>query len=100
MTRVAMDVFLARLEDEFPIYPVDVEPYTREDPTIAYFVHVLEVPVEELTRVAHRAWDLAAEVFGDEPIPFHLTTIDPEQSAEYFPDALEAFRRGEGRARA
>lgn len=97
MTQPLLERFLSRLRTEYPSYPLVVLPYSREDPTIEYFIHLLDVPIEELSRVLHHAWELAFEVFGEETIPFHLTPMDPEISAESFPEALEEHRRGPGR---
>ena len=77
--------FLDRLRAEWPAYCVVVRPYHRpEDPSITTFAYVLDVPVALLSKISRRAWRLAFEIYGDEPIPFHLSTVDPEASAIHF----------------
>ncbi len=82
------DAFLERLRQEFPKAEIVVEPHACEDdPSITLFVHVLGIPVGALSKASRRCWSLAFEVFGDHPIPFLLTTVDPETAATHFPDA-------------
>lgn len=86
--------FLARLEAEFPEYPLAVQRWCDpDDPSIEWFLNLLLVPLEELHAVSIRAWDVAIDEYGDELIPFHLTTVSPESSAKYFAKQLEADRR-------
>ena len=97
MTQSRLDQFLARLRAEYPKYTPLVRPYRRDDPDIEHFIDLLDVPVDQLTTVAFRALDLAHEVFGEGPLPFHLAPLDPEQSAKHLPPALEDERRRLGR---
>jgi hypothetical protein len=77
--------FLDRLRAEWPAHPIVVRPYHRpEDPSITGFAYVLDVPVDLLSKISRRAWRLAFEIYGDEPIPFHLSTVDPKASAIHF----------------
>jgi hypothetical protein len=85
-----MQQFLSALEAELPLgYVVHVRPYSlEEDEEIHWFIHILMVPSEELHPVAWRAWTLAGEIYGDEPTPFLMTSVNPESSTRHFPEAL------------
>jgi len=56
------------------------------------------VPRDRLHDVAWRAWEIAEEVYGDEPTTFLMTTVSPESSTEHFAKQLEAAGRGCDRA--
>jgi hypothetical protein len=93
MTRPLLDQFLARLRAEYPSYTPFVQPWRRDDPDIEYFIDLLNVPIDVSITVAFRTLDLAHEVYGEVPIPFHIAPLDPEQSAKYLPQALEDERK-------
>ena len=95
MTDTRLETYVRRLREEFPEYVVICLPYRRpDDETIEHFLHVLDVPEDELTPVTYRAIDLAIELYGEVNFPFHLTTIDPKTSVEYFAEHLAAARGG------
>lgn len=95
MTDAKLEVYLQRLREEFPDYVVACFPYrSPDDEAIEHFLHVLDVPEDELTPVTYRAFDLALELYGEINFPFHLTTVSPSISAEYFPEQLAAAGRG------
>ncbi|MBI5431809.1 MAG: hypothetical protein HZA52_03145 [Planctomycetes bacterium] len=86
MNQAKLDAFLATVQVRWPQYRVVVLPFTAdEDPAIRHFVHLLDVPDDAYRAVSDRAWELAFDVFGDEELPFVMTTIDPDASATYFP---------------
>ena len=89
MTASELKPFLDRVRSEWPGYPVSIRPWVSEDdPSIRYFIDILNVPEREHSRVEDRAWKLAFEIYGEQSIPFHMTTCDPATSATYFPDQV------------
>jgi len=83
--------FLGLLESKYPDFTVIRLPYSSEgDDSISSFIHILGVPKSMLTQVSEASWSLALDVFKDEPIPFLLTTVDPESSLAHFPDHLSS----------
>jgi hypothetical protein len=88
--------FLQRLDQEHAgEFVISVRPYScEEDRSITHFVNILMVPRGRLHNVAWRAWEIAEEVYGNEPTTFLMTTVSPESSAEHFAAQLEAAGRG------
>ncbi|MCC6407739.1 MAG: hypothetical protein IT453_11270 [Planctomycetes bacterium] len=81
-----LDKFLATVRARWPQYRIVAVPFTAdEDPAIQHFVHLLDVPDDAYESVSDRAWELAFDLFGDEELPFVMTTIDPDTSANHFP---------------
>jgi hypothetical protein len=87
--------FLDRLKAEFPSeFAIVVHPFTiEEDRSITHFVNILMVPRDRLHDVVWRAWEIAEEIYGDEPTTFLMTTVSPEATAEHFAEQLEATGR-------
>ncbi len=57
----------------------------EEDPAIRAFLWILDVPGEKLCEVEDFAIDRALDLYGDDPLPFHVTAASPETSAKYVP---------------
>ena len=89
MSDPRLSSFLARLRGEFPDFVVIALPFQcPDDDTIERFLHILDVPEEQLMSVTWRAIDIALEMYGDGPLPFALTTLDPETSKKHFAEEL------------
>jgi hypothetical protein len=91
------ETYLSRLRQEFPRYVLVVEPFRNPDEEpIEHFLHLLEVPEDDLLSSSGRALEIAFDMYGDDPLPFHLTSLDPEISRQYYATALEEARRKTG----
>lgn len=88
-----MDRFLERLRQAYPEYPISVQRYSSpDDPTIEYFIDILLVPDEKLHDTNWDAWGLAEEVYGEQSMPFLMSAVNPETSAEHAADDLSRGR--------
>jgi hypothetical protein len=78
---------LAReIESRWPGTRVEMRPCSdEEDPAIRAFLWILDVPVERLCEVEDFAIGRAFELYGDEPLPFHVSAASPETTAKHFP---------------
>lgn len=86
MTEQRLDSFVNALRARWPQYRIVVLPFTiEEDPVIRHFIHVLDVPEEQLVLVSDAAWNLVFDLYGNEEPPFLLTSVGPETSAKHFP---------------
>jgi hypothetical protein len=89
MTDPRMNAVLAAVTARFPGTRIEVRP--NPDPATATgmpdFAFILDVPPERGYEVSKFALEVAFAVFGDEPIPFLVGTVDPVQSAQCFPPA-------------
>jgi hypothetical protein len=91
-----LELFLERLRWEFEDYVVVALPYrSPDDETIEHFLHLLDVPEDDLGPATWKALEIAVEIYGEAPLPFHLTTIDPETSAKYYAKEVAAARARE-----
>jgi len=95
MSDQRLEGYLRRIRREFPDYIVAARPYqSPDDETIAHFLHLLDVPEDDLGPATRRALEIAFDAYGEDPLPFHLTTVDPETSRKFFPKEFEAARSG------
>lgn len=86
MTDDRITLLVGEIESRYPGTRVELRPTSdEEDPAIRAFLWILEVPVERLCEVEDLAIDRALDLYGDDPLPFHVTAASPETTAKYFP---------------
>jgi hypothetical protein len=85
MTDAAFTEILNTLRTEFPWADVLVRPHRNEDdPAIGHFVYILRTPRARLREVSLRAWEIALDHYEGKPVPFHLSAVSEERTAQYF----------------
>lgn len=88
MTDAKLESLRAQINQSLPGFDVVISDFASEDdPSIKHFVNILDVPEDRLHDVAARALEIAFEIYGDEPLPFHLTTVDRATSSSHFSGA-------------
>jgi hypothetical protein len=86
MTDARLESLLQTLRRRWPRYRVVLRPLAfDDDPALRHFVHVLDVPDDELVGVMDESWELAAAVYGNDEPPLLLTPIGIAASAKHFP---------------
>ena len=56
----------------------------EEDPSIRWFLWILDVPEERLREVEDFAIGRALDLYGDGPLPFYVSAASPATTAKYF----------------
>lgn len=86
MTLARLESYCERLRSEFPGHRLVTRERVDADlPQIRHALYLLDVPLGLLHHVAWRGLEIAFEVWGDDPVPFVLHTIDPASTRVHFP---------------
>ncbi|MCL4557988.1 MAG: hypothetical protein M1491_05060 [Deltaproteobacteria bacterium] len=60
----------------------------KEDKNIEYWFYILNVPNEKLYTVKNYAISNAIDLYGDDPLPFCVSTVNPDDTCKYFNNAV------------
>ncbi len=73
------------IEKAFPFAKVKTENLRiEEDKNIKYWLRILNVPDDRLYEVKHYAIKNAIDLYEDEPLPFCVCAVNPEDTRKYF----------------
>lgn len=97
MSDPRMAAVLAAIAERYPGVTIEVRPNPDPDTAdgIPHYVLVLDAPREVVNELDDYALDLAFDVYGNDPIPFLLHAVDPENTAKCYRRPVAAERISE-----